>query len=216
MLDAIAASAGRYRGVAIVDDVLDARAFASLDAANIRAVRFNFVKHLGGMPDLDLFQRVVARIAPMGWHRGASGRGRHRRAHPASTRSPLPFVIDHMGLETRPRAASTRRRSERSSKPRSSPLDQGVRRRARLERGPAVHRRDPVRAQIGRDRAERAPRHRLAAPERRQIHAQRRRSRRPGAAHRPAHRIQAKTSGRQPGAAIRFSRRDPGIRRNAG
>jgi predicted TIM-barrel fold metal-dependent hydrolase len=98
MLDAIAASAGRYRGVAIVDEALDARAFETLDAGGIRAVRFNFVKHLGGMPDLELFQRVVARIAPLGWHLVV-----HLDAvdilelTPLLSALPLPFVIDHMG-----------------------------------------------------------------------------------------------------------------------
>ena len=98
MLDAIAASEGRYRGVAIVDDVLDARAFEALDAGGIRAVRFNFVKHLGGMPDLELFRRVVARIAPLGWHLVV-----HLDAidvaelTPLLRALPLPFVIDHMG-----------------------------------------------------------------------------------------------------------------------
>jgi predicted TIM-barrel fold metal-dependent hydrolase len=31
-------------------------------------VRFGFVKHLGGVPDLALVRRTAARIAPMGWH----------------------------------------------------------------------------------------------------------------------------------------------------
>jgi predicted TIM-barrel fold metal-dependent hydrolase len=98
MLDAIAASEGRYRGVAIVDQALDARAFETLDAGGIRAVRFNFVKHLGGMPDLDLVHRVVARIAPLGWHLVV-----HLDAvdivelTPLLSTLPLPFVIDHMG-----------------------------------------------------------------------------------------------------------------------
>lgn len=97
-LDAIAGSGGRYRGVAIVDDSLTDEDYAGLHAGGIRGVRFNFVKHLGGMPDLHVFHRVVERIAPMGWHLVL-----HLDAAdiveltPLLRRLPLPFVIDHMG-----------------------------------------------------------------------------------------------------------------------
>ncbi len=48
--------------VAIVDgDVTDAQ-LADLDARGVRGVRFNFVAHLGGAPDLDVFDRVLERI----------------------------------------------------------------------------------------------------------------------------------------------------------
>src|SRR5215217_6372015 len=68
MLDAIAASGGRWRGVAIVDDAFTDDDLAALDAQGVRGARFNFVKHLGGLPDAALFDRVVARIRTFGWH----------------------------------------------------------------------------------------------------------------------------------------------------
>src|SRR5579862_7048238 len=68
ILDAIAQSAGRYRGVANADDSFTQRDFEALHAGGCRGVRFNFVKHLGGMPDMDEFQRIVARVRPLGWH----------------------------------------------------------------------------------------------------------------------------------------------------
>jgi 2-pyrone-4,6-dicarboxylate lactonase len=97
-LDAIAASGGRWRGIAIVEgDVAEAE-LAALHEGGIRGVRFNFVKHLGGIPDLRLFRRVVERIAPLGWHLIL-----HLDAGDIAALSdlfrplPLPFVIDHMG-----------------------------------------------------------------------------------------------------------------------
>src|SRR5215472_7875014 len=68
IVDAIAQSGGCYRGVANADDSFTERDFAELHAAGFRGVRFNFVKHLGGMPDMGEFRRVIARIQPFGWH----------------------------------------------------------------------------------------------------------------------------------------------------
>jgi 2-pyrone-4,6-dicarboxylate lactonase len=98
MLDAIAAAGGRYRGVAIVDDTFDDDDFASLHGHGIRGVRFNFVKHLGGMPDPRVVTRVVERIRPFAWHVVV-----HLDAadivelSPLLRRLPTPFLIDHMG-----------------------------------------------------------------------------------------------------------------------
>jgi predicted TIM-barrel fold metal-dependent hydrolase len=64
MLDAIARGNGRYRGVAIVDGDVPDEQLADLDT---RGVRFNFVAHLGGAPDLDIFDRVLERIERLGW-----------------------------------------------------------------------------------------------------------------------------------------------------
>lgn len=97
-LDAIATSRGRYRGIAIVDETFTARDYANLHEGGIRGVRFNFVKHLGGMPDMNVFHRVVERIQPLGWHLVV-----HLDAVDIAELSgifrqlPLPFVIDHMG-----------------------------------------------------------------------------------------------------------------------
>ena len=96
-LDGIARSGGTMRGVCVVDaDVTDAH-LAKLHAGGIRGVRFNFVKHLGGMPDMAFFQRVLAQVEPMGWHVVL-----HLDAQDtvplADTIAAIriPFVIDHM------------------------------------------------------------------------------------------------------------------------
>jgi predicted TIM-barrel fold metal-dependent hydrolase len=98
MLDCIASDPSRYRGVAIVDDGFTDADYDRLHAGGVRGVRFNFVKHLGGAPDMALFNRVIDRIKPRGWHVVL-----HLDAPDIIPLSgmmralPLPFVIDHMG-----------------------------------------------------------------------------------------------------------------------
>jgi len=97
-LDAIASSAGRYRGVACVEDGVTERELERLHAGGIRGIRFNFVKHLGGVPDLRVFHRLVARIKPLAWHVVL-----HFDADDIVSQGELlgrievPFIIDHMG-----------------------------------------------------------------------------------------------------------------------
>jgi predicted TIM-barrel fold metal-dependent hydrolase len=98
MLDCIASDPRRYRGVAIVDDGFTDRDFDALDRGGVRGVRFNFVKHLGGAPDMAVFNRVIDRIRGRGWHVVL-----HIDAPdiiPLSEmmrKLPLPFIVDHMG-----------------------------------------------------------------------------------------------------------------------
>jgi len=68
MLDAIAHSGGRYRGVAIVDESFEDADYVTLHEGGIRGVRFNFVRHLGGMPDIKVVHHVIQRVTPLGWH----------------------------------------------------------------------------------------------------------------------------------------------------
>ena len=67
-LDAIAASGGAYRAVANIDDGITERELHKLHDGGFRGCRFNFVRHLGGVPDMRVFDRVVQMIAPLGWH----------------------------------------------------------------------------------------------------------------------------------------------------
>jgi 2-pyrone-4,6-dicarboxylate lactonase len=97
-LDAIASSEGRYRGVACVEDRVTDRELERLHTGGIRGIRFNFVKHLGGVPDLGVFYRLLARIKPLGWHVVL-----HFDAEDIVGQRELlgridvPFIIDHMG-----------------------------------------------------------------------------------------------------------------------
>ncbi len=98
MMDCLNSDPKRYRGVAIVDDSFGDAQYDTLHAAGVRGVRFNFVKHLGGSPDMAVFDRVIDRIKGRGWHVVL-----HVDAPdivPLSAmikKLPLPFVIDHMG-----------------------------------------------------------------------------------------------------------------------
>ena len=98
MLDAIVWRPEHYRGVAIVDDSFDDKALQELHDGGVRGVRFNFVRHLGGAPDMDIFDRVIERIKGRGWHVVL-----HLDATDIVPLSemiaslPVPFVIDHMG-----------------------------------------------------------------------------------------------------------------------
>jgi predicted TIM-barrel fold metal-dependent hydrolase len=98
MLDAIAWRPDRYRGVAIVDDSFGDKEYDALHAGGVRGVRFNFVKHLGGAPDMDVFNRVIDRIKGRGWHVVLHVYGSDIIPLAEMMRAlPLTFVIDHMG-----------------------------------------------------------------------------------------------------------------------
>ena len=98
MLDAIASSHDAYRGIAIVDGTVTDAELAVLDQGGVRGVRFNFVAHLGGAPDLEVFDRTLDRLDELGWHVVL-----HLDAEDILTyadrirRIRVPFVIDHMG-----------------------------------------------------------------------------------------------------------------------
>ena len=97
-LDAIARSGGRYRGTAIIDESYADRQFKEMHDGGIRGVRFNFVKHLGGRPDMRFFDRTVARLEEMGWHLilhlDCTDLVEFRSKFEAIR---VPMVIDHMG-----------------------------------------------------------------------------------------------------------------------
>jgi predicted TIM-barrel fold metal-dependent hydrolase len=97
-LDGIARSKGAYRGTAIIDEKYTDADFERMHEGGIRAVRFNFVKHLGGRPEMGFFNKTVERVKAMGWHLIL-----HLDAddlvefEDLFRRIPVPMVIDHMG-----------------------------------------------------------------------------------------------------------------------
>ena len=98
MLDAIAASDGRYRGVCNADDSFTESQFAELHAGGIRGVRFNFVKHLGGAPDLDKMRAIIEKVRHLPWHVELHFDAKDLLEYEAVLDEiPLPVVIDHMG-----------------------------------------------------------------------------------------------------------------------
>ncbi len=98
MLDALAWRPDHYRGVAILDQNTPGAEIPVMHRAGVRGARFNFVKHLGGSPDMAVFANILRRIKPLGWHVVL-----HVDAPDIVPLSDmirgltLPFVIDHMG-----------------------------------------------------------------------------------------------------------------------
>ena len=103
LIDALIRSEQRYRGVALWSDDWQTGDLKRLDEAGVRAIRFNFVPHLGQPPSVDQLNLAAARIAPFGWHICVHVDDASLQAWlPHFTRLPVPFVIDHMGrIQTR-------------------------------------------------------------------------------------------------------------------
>jgi 2-pyrone-4,6-dicarboxylate lactonase len=110
MVDALQRGAGRFAGVAMIDESFTDADIRALHEAGVRGTRFNFVAHLGGAPDLDSFWRIVDRVAPLGWHivLHFDAKDLPRYAE-LLDRMPCPYIIDHMarvpvgdGLEQEP------------------------------------------------------------------------------------------------------------------
>ena len=98
MLDAIASSDGRYRGVCNASHEWQREAFDELHEGGIRGVRFNFVKHLGGAPDLDRMWAIIERVQHLPWHVELHFDAKDLLDYENIIAAmPLPVVIDHMG-----------------------------------------------------------------------------------------------------------------------
>ena len=98
MLDAIKSSNGAYRGVCIANDSFSENDFQDLHDGGVRGVRFNFVKHLGGAPNLASMKTVLERVKPLGWHLVI-----HVNAEDVITYAEffdainMDIIVDHMG-----------------------------------------------------------------------------------------------------------------------
>ena len=97
-LDGIARSGGAYRGTAIIDESYTDKDFDRMHQGGIRGVRFNFVKHLGGRPDMNFFRKTVEKLKFFGWHLilhlDAADLVEFKDLF---MQIPVPMVIDHMG-----------------------------------------------------------------------------------------------------------------------
>jgi predicted TIM-barrel fold metal-dependent hydrolase len=98
MLDALRHDPLRYRGVAMIDDATTDAELREMQAAGVRGIRFNFIRALGGGPDMALFHRAAARARELGWHMVMQLQGDGVPEMEAVIRSlNMPVVIDHMG-----------------------------------------------------------------------------------------------------------------------
>ncbi len=100
MLDAIASSDGAYRGVCLGSKDFSDNDFIDLNTGGVRGIRFNFVAHLGGAPDLAEMKEILDRVIglDMGWHLVI-----HVDAEDIVTyetffsQFEMPIIVDHMG-----------------------------------------------------------------------------------------------------------------------
>jgi 2-pyrone-4,6-dicarboxylate lactonase len=97
-IDAIAATGGSYKGVALVPVTISDAELKRLDAAGLCGARFHYMTHLAKGPRVDEVISFGKRLADIGWHLQI-----HMEAEliadltSALKRSPVPVVIDHMG-----------------------------------------------------------------------------------------------------------------------
>jgi 2-pyrone-4,6-dicarboxylate lactonase len=97
MLDAIQRGDGRYAGVAMIDESYSDDDLRLLHDNRVRGIRFNFVAHLGGRPDLHKFWRLVHRVEPLGWHIVLHFDAKDLPDHADLLDAlPVPYIIDHM------------------------------------------------------------------------------------------------------------------------
>ena len=96
-LNAIAASNGKARGVAVVDPAISDNELAVLHQGGMRGIRFNFLKRLVDDAPKDKFLEVSRRL-PAGWHVVIYFEADIlEELRPFMDAIPVPLVIDHMG-----------------------------------------------------------------------------------------------------------------------
>jgi predicted TIM-barrel fold metal-dependent hydrolase len=70
-----------------------------LDSGGVDGCRFTFLSRLGGRPDMAAFDRIIARIAPLGWHVDLYLEAALiDELAPRLEALPVRYVIDHMGV----------------------------------------------------------------------------------------------------------------------
>ncbi len=98
MIDALRASNGLARGVAVIDDQVSDDELRDMHDAGVRGVRFNFVKRLVDPKPQDYYRKIADQVAKLGWHvvvyfEAADLNG----LIPFLESLPTIIVIDHMG-----------------------------------------------------------------------------------------------------------------------
>lgn len=97
LIDGLCAAEGLARGVAVVNDTVSMEELHSMHEAGVRGVRFNFVRRLVDPKPLDYYQRIIEKIAPLGWHIIVYIEAADFQAHlPFLQSVPVPVVFDHM------------------------------------------------------------------------------------------------------------------------
>jgi 2-pyrone-4,6-dicarboxylate lactonase len=98
MLDALEWGRGRYRGVALLGGHESDAELARMSGLGVCGLRLNFLRHLGGAPDLAAARRAIDRVSELGWHAQLHFDASGLIEFDDFIRSiPGTFVIDHMG-----------------------------------------------------------------------------------------------------------------------
>lgn len=98
MLDAVASSNGRARGVATVGPDISAAELREMHDQGVRGVRFNYVRRLVDPQPDDYYHRIVEKIAPLGWHVVIYFEAADLAARwDFFTAIETPVVVDHLG-----------------------------------------------------------------------------------------------------------------------
>ncbi|VVT22015.1 amidohydrolase family protein [Hoeflea sp. EC-HK425] len=98
LVDALDASDGRARGVAVVGAGVTDPELDALDRAGVRGVRFNFLKRLVDDTPHAVFERIAQRVQPLGWHIVVYFEAQDLTTiAPLLGRLPGRIVVDHMG-----------------------------------------------------------------------------------------------------------------------
>jgi 2-pyrone-4,6-dicarboxylate lactonase len=98
LIDAIAHSDGRARGVACVAPGVSDAELRLLHEAGVRGVRFNFLKRLADFTPREVLMDIAERIAPLGWHVVVYFEAQDLpELWDFFTRLPTTVVVDHMG-----------------------------------------------------------------------------------------------------------------------
>nr|WP_321396086.1 amidohydrolase family protein [Emcibacter sp.] len=98
LVDAIAHSDGKARGVATVKPDVSDEELQALHEAGVRGVRFNFVKRLVDTLPREPLMKIAERIKPMGWHIVIYFEaGELPELFDFFTSLPTTVVVDHMG-----------------------------------------------------------------------------------------------------------------------
>lgn len=97
MVDALNASGGKARGVAMVEPDIDDAALDALHAAGVRGVRFHFIKRLVPATPPEVLQAIAARVVARGWHIAVYFEAKDlAELAPFITSLPGTIVVDHM------------------------------------------------------------------------------------------------------------------------
>jgi len=98
LVDALETAGDLARGVAVVSPDIGDEELKVMDAAGVRAVRFNFVKRLVDATPKEVFLGIADRIARLGWHIVVYFEAPDlEELTPFLKQLPTTIVVDHMG-----------------------------------------------------------------------------------------------------------------------